>query len=351
VDVVDGQTLVKLFTPSTTGYSSGSLNNVAWSLDGSILYAGNDVSKDRGRLVFAWKGEGRGSLQVFPAASNTIVDIRELSDGRVVVASMEPRLSLFDRKGSVLWKQDAPGADFRGQATTLKVSPDGKQVLFKFDRDDDKSLAAFDISKRALDLSPAQSPKLIAPRLEGLPITNWRNSEKPKIKGKPLAIDSFEISRSLAITRDARSFWLGSDWNLRHFDAKGALIRTIPPTTTVWAVNLAADDRLVVAAHDDGTIRWYRSEDGVELLAFYPHADRKRWVAWTPLGHYAASPGAEDLIQWQINRGLHQEPVTYSASRFRDQLYRPDVIEHVLDTLDPKKALEAATTRQVVHPL
>ena len=280
--------------------------------------------------------------QVFPAASNTIADIRELSDGRVVVASMAPSLSLFDRTGSVLWKHDALGTDFSDQAATLKVSLDGKQVLFHFDRNDDKSLATFDISTRALDLSPAQRPELIAARVEGLPITNWRNSGEPKIKRKLLAIERYEISRSLAITHDARSFWLGSDWSLRHFDATGALIRTIQGTGTVYAVNLAADDRLVIAARDDGTIRWYRSDDGAELLAFYPHSDRKRWVAWTPLGHYAASPGAEDLIEWQINRGLDQEPATYSASRFRDQFYRPDVIERVLDTLDPKKALEAA---------
>jgi WD40 repeat protein len=344
VDVVDGQTLVAIFAPRTTGYRE-LLAHVAWSVDGSILYAGNTASRSTGSrdsLVFAWKNSGRGSLQVFTASSDNIAGIQELSDGRIVVGSMLPSLSLFDRKGSVLWQHDASGADFRGQTKTLKVSLDGKQVLFHFDRDDDKSSAAFDVSKRTLDLSPAPRSELIAPRVEGLPITDWRDSTEPKIQGKPLAIDRFEVSRSLAITRDARSFWLGTGWRLRHFNATGALIRKINTTTGVWALNLAADDRLVVAAVYDGTIRWYRSEDGAELLAFYPHSDRKRWVAWTPLGHYAASPGAEDLIQWQINRGLDQEPATYSASRFRDQFYRPDVIERVLDTLDPNKALEAA---------
>jgi hypothetical protein len=82
--------------------------------------------------------------------------------------------------------------------------------------------------------------------------------------------------------------------------------------------------------------------DGKELLAFFPHSDGKRWVAWTPLGHYVASPGGEDLIQWQINRGLDQEPEVYTASRFRDQFYRPDVIDRVLQELDPQKALDAA---------
>jgi len=110
---------------------------------------------------------------------DTITGIRELSGGRIVVGSMRPSLGLFDRTGSVLSQLDVPGTDFRDQRT-LKVSPDGKQVLFHFDSDDDKSLAAFDISKRALDLSPARRPELIAPRVKGLPITNWEGRTEQK---------------------------------------------------------------------------------------------------------------------------------------------------------------------------
>src|SRR5262249_3568904 len=81
VDVVNGQTLDAMFAPSTTGYD-GLLDRVAWSMDGNVLYAGGNAGSMR---VFAWQDGGRGSLQVFPAASDTIVDIRELSDGRIVV--------------------------------------------------------------------------------------------------------------------------------------------------------------------------------------------------------------------------------------------------------------------------
>lgn len=45
-------------------------------------------------------------------------------------------------------------------------------------------------------------------------------------------------------------------------------------------MNISADGRYVVAAYADGTIRWHRAEDGAELLAFFPHADRTDWVAW-----------------------------------------------------------------------
>jgi WD40 repeat protein len=340
VDIVDGETLEPMFAPSTAGYT-GRLSRIAWSADGGILYAGGSVRQAQRTAVLAWQNGGHGSLQVFPAASNAISDIREIPGGRIVVGSTDPRLSLLDPTGAALWQIDSPGADFRNQNTTLKVSPDGKQVLFGFELGG-KSSAMFDISKRVLDVAPAPGPELTVAQTQGLIITNWKNHERPQIKGQPLEMKLFEVSRSLAIARDNRSFWLGTEWYLRHFDVNGGLIRQIEVAGIAWAVNLAADDRLIIAAHSDGTIRWYRSEDGAELLAFYPHADRKQWVAWTPLGHYAASPGGEDLIQWQINRGLDREPVTYSASRFRDQFYRPDVIERVLDVFDPRKALDAA---------
>src|SRR5262249_17681296 len=149
----------------TTGYS-GLLARVAWSANGSILYAGNTATKaghGPPALVFAWKQGGRGSLQVFPAAENTISDIQELPGGRVVLASTAPSVSVFDRTGSVLWQHGAPGAHFEDQATALKVSPDGKQALFGFERGG-SSMATFDIIKRTLDLTPTPDPGLIAAR-------------------------------------------------------------------------------------------------------------------------------------------------------------------------------------------
>ena len=101
-----------------------------------------------------------------------------------------------------------------------------------------------------------------------------------------------------------------------------------------WAVNITPDGRMAIAGSADGTLRWYRLNDGAELLALFPHADGQRWVLWTPQGYYQASVGGEDLIGWHLNRGLDTAPEFYGASRFREQFYRPDVIARVLTTLD-----------------
>ena len=65
-------------------------------------------------------------------------------------------------------------------------------------------------------------------------------------------------------------------------------------------------------------------------------------MLWTPQGYYDASPGAEDLIGWQVNHGLDEAPELYAASRFRDRFHRPDVIDRVLQELDVDAAVAKA---------
>src|SRR5262249_20397086 len=42
----------------------------------------------------------------------------------------------------------------------------------------------------------------------------------------------------------------------------------------------------------------------IPLLSLYSAGDD--WIAWTPEGYYAASPGGEKLIGWQVNNGRDQ---------------------------------------------
>jgi len=114
------------------------------------------------------------------------------------------------------------------------------------------------------------------------------------------------------------------------------------PGSAALGVNVTGDGRLVLAAYDDGTIRWHRMSDGQELLALFVHREDKRWVAWTPSGYYMASPGAEDLIGWHVNRGWDQAADFFPASRFRERLNRPDIVQAVLDTLDEDAAVKQA---------
>jgi hypothetical protein len=100
------------------------------------------------------------------------------------------------------------------------------------------------------------------------------------------------------------------------------------------SVNVSGDGKVAVAALGNGTIQWFRMEDGKKLLSFFPHNDRKRWVVWTEGGYYDASENADELIGWHVNRGADQEALFYPLARFFEKYYRPEVIDGVMIALD-----------------
>lgn len=81
--------------------------------------------------------------------------------------------------------------------------------------------------------------------------------------------------------------------------------------------------------------------------------DDGQWIIWSPLGYYDASPGADRLIGWHVNRGPDKSARFYEVQQFREQLYRPDVIDMILDGNDVQTALklanEARPTEDVEH--
>jgi caspase domain-containing protein len=154
-----------------------------------------------------------------------------------------------------------------------------------------------------------------------------------------------ETSRSLAISPNKQRFVLGTEWRLRGYDKDGLLVWDKAAPGRVGGMNIARGGALVVAAYGDGTIRWHRLSDGAELLALFVHKQDRRWVAWTPKGYYMASPGAESLIGWHVNRDWDEAARFYPVDRFRQQFNRPDIVKLVLETLDETKAIEEANKR------
>ncbi|MEN8219003.1 MAG: caspase family protein [Pseudomonadota bacterium] len=328
VNVLSGQDLNLLYSPNTQGVNNGSLDNLAWSQDGNWLYAGGRYQKDTKVRILRWAMGGQGSYTAWPASTNSIMGIRALRKGRIVFAAAEPAFGLFNANGQKIFERKVEIADFRGDH--IRLSKDGNTVQFGY-KYGGKSPARFSLKKRTLILDPPAPSKLTAPRFEGLKI----NTTKPKLNGKALSLKRNEIVRSLAIAPNGQHFLLGTQWFLRFFDKQGKLRWKADAPSTAWGVNIAGNGKVAIAAFGDGTLRWYRLRDGQELLAFFPHKDRKRWIVWTPQGYYAASSGGEALIGWHLNRGPNQAADFFSAARFRDNYYRPDVVAKVLDTLDP----------------
>jgi len=340
VDVLSVPELRRVVAADVTGLAGGSLSQVAWTRDGALLAGGAHWADAAGSPIFRWAQVGRSKRAMLAAADGTVTGIIPLGDGGFVYVAADPAFGRYSAGLARVLDRRSDIADFRGQLGGLRFSADGAQVAFGLEKGGGKP-AWFDVDARRLAVEGA--PRELSPAdATNLPVRDWRNGTVPRLADRPLALEKNETSRSLAIAPDRRSFVLGTDWYLRRFGSRGEPIWSVPVPGAAWAANISRDGRLAVAALADGTIRWYRYSDGQPLLALFMDRHGKRWVMWTPEGPYDASPGGEDLIGWQINRGLDHEADFFGVSRFRDSYYRPKVVGATVRAVGDEQAQREA---------
>jgi hypothetical protein len=347
VSLFDGHALTPLPGPDTRGVDNGVLTTVAWSADGATLYAGGFYQRAGTAPVVAWSQAGVDPRREWAAGNSTVMSLRPLPDGGLLVGAADPWLAALDPPGARRWVHGPPKADLRGQARTLRVSADGGVVDFGYEAGG-KAPARVDLAHLALTLDPPADGQTRPPEQTSLKVERWEDHDRPTLEGAPLALEAYERSRSLAIAPDGRRFVPGTEWSLRAFDADGTPRWVQFAPAQVWATAVMADGRLVVAAHGDGTLRWHRLEDGREVLALFPLADRRNWVAWTPEGFYAATPGAQGVLRWHVNRGWDAQAEAVPGAEIPGA-YRPEAIRRMLQTLDIFRAIGLAEHTEFRH--
>jgi WD40 repeat protein len=346
INVLSGQDLTLLYTPDTTGVDNGVLGNVDWSPEGNSLYAGGRYDKLGVHLILHWQQASQESYYtVWPASSNTITGINALKNGRMVYGAGDPSFAILDKTGNKVIEQVAAITDYRDNLTGFKLSVDGSILQFDFELGGERP-ARFSLTDQRLRLNPPPDNTLQPPDTTSLDIVNW-DTYTPTLNDIPIELMQYERSRSLAITPDKSQFLLGTEWSLYLFDAQGQQRWYVDIPEVAWGVNISGDGQKGVAAFGDGTIRWYNLATGQELLAFFPHKEGQRWIAWTPSGYYMSSSGnADNLIGWHLNNGKEHEASFYPIGALREIYKRPDIVKKILITLDETEAIRLANLEQ-----
>ena len=322
----------------------GNLESTTWSYSGERLYvAGKYFNGSEFPIVCYLTDEGaarRRNINV--GAGSTVFSLIALREGDLIVVSGDARIGRFSKSGESRWVVRPAKIDFRGQQSLLSVSNDGLQVGFVYSEngsrgspEDPNRKATFDLS--ALRITLGVGTDLAKPDQTSFSVSNWMKGGAPTIEGHRIYLDPGETSRSFAIHPDKEHIALGAEWSVRCLTRAGREVWSSPASGDTWATNISGDGRYVVTAHDDGSIRWRRFENGEEILALFAHADGRNWVTWTPDGVYAASPGSYGSLRWVINQGWASAPRQVRAAAI-PQTRRPDAIRLVL----PEGSLRSA---------
>jgi len=350
VEVRSAPDLAVLYKPAVTSEENGSISALSFSADGSKLYAGsigkflNDKNKWT-LTVRCWNNAGKGKYtELF--MDNIINDIKPLPNGLMAFLHFDPAdITVINALDSVSWHVSAQKNDYADMdKSAFRVNNTGSSIGFT---PGGKQPYSFDVLQRKLVQEESLFPAPVDANA-GTVVRNWKGEWNPSINGKPVPkFDRKYYQQSLAtdISSDGRYVALTESWNVILLDKTAKQLWATMIETNPFAVNISGNDKAVVVACNDGTIQWFSMLDGKLLLTFFVLPDEKRWVLYTPTGYYDAAPGAEDFLGWHLNNGPDDAPSFFPVSRFKEEYYRPDIIDALFETYDETAAVTLANSR------
>ncbi len=326
-----------------------SLHLAAWSRSGDFIYAVGELTDTQASTIYRWSIKNLDQYESITIPTHRIFCILPFDQNGLIFSTEDSSLGIIGNDGKLTKLTQSAISDFPQMSSLFRVSNDGNKVAFPVNQRS-SDIAVFDINRLNLDYSSYVPAELNTTHKQStvFHLTEWENSQSPQLNGRKLLLEPFETTRSAAFSSDAKTVFLGTEWNLRAYDKSGQLKWKSVTPGVVWNLEVSDNSSLIVAAISDGTIRWYSSIDGKETIALYIDPATREWVLWRPDGYYASSENGDNLIGWHVNRGKDQNPDFYRAVQFERQFYRPDLLKNMVYSQKPSKAIKnaQAVTRQ-----
>ena len=309
------------------------LSQVVWSADGRFLYAAGDLELNGEKQLFRWNSENFLIRKNYSLESGRIFRLLALPDGGVAYSSIENAIGKITENGQIDYFNTPPIVTHFKRDQFLYLSPDASTVSFALN-DEGTRFQTFSIDDRTVSISSKPSDDLLKPLHEvvGMRMENWRDSDKPSYNGRKIPLYPHQRSNAFAISPKKDYFVLAMDAEIRRYTKEGKHVWSQFKVTSALSINISQDGKTIVAGLQDGSIRWYRAEDGEEFFALFPHKNEVDWVAWVPPGFFIASPDGDKYIGWQLNNSADETAEFYSAWQFERMLYRPDIVQDYFDS-------------------
>jgi WD40 repeat protein len=111
---------------------------------------------------------------------------------------------------------------------------------------------------------------------------------------------------------DRLAIAVGHGFNIRDARTGKILLQLEPHHGRIWSLAPSDDGRFLLSTSSDQTVRVTPVDQKEPLLSLFTVGND--WVAWTPEGYYAASPGGEHLMGWHLNKGMDSLAAFFEAS-------------------------------------
>ncbi len=229
-------------------------------------------------------------------------------------------------------------------------TPDGKSIVWSYQHPP----AQKSLNLHTLKLVPARDDTGSLPEGWKLELDSSHQTvlTRPGQKDVPLSLGDVVPGLARAFTNQAGRLRLLVTHNF------GARLSIVDPDTgkfesrvgkrfsPVYDLAVSPDHKYVLVAGGGLTLDVFSLAQPMKPM-LQVLADRRNWVAWTPEGYYAGTPGGERWLGWKVAPSEEQLAQFYPVQAFKRTFYHPEVIQELL-AAGSLKAAVARTSKDLV---
>lgn len=285
----------------------GAVNDVRFSPDGKLLAVAGGQPSAKGDLriynVADWK-----LLATLAGHDDVVFSIAFHPDGkRLASASFDKTLRIWDLVTHKTLRTLSGHSDFVysvafGPDGTWLVSASKDRSVKLIETDTGKSRFTFSLDDDVLAVAVSPDGKSVVSSGFQPALAWWNTETGQRVRaqaGHGVAVHELGFSRDGKLVASA-----GADRTVRLWNGTtGAAAGVLQAGSVAYAVALSPDGKRVAAGCFDGMVRLWDTATArplVTLLALPPDGDTTDWLALTPEGYTAGSPGLTTLGQWRM---------------------------------------------------